>query len=319
MRPISELSETEWDFGVNVLPESQIRACLIWECGRECKEFYKAEMVTELLEQAQRTRWDKAQQVHLKNAAQDRWEARRAIREIGFDLGAYWERLYACHLAYNSFYSQVESYARPWSPPWRELNEETRHSAVKELDSHGIFPPLRLSNLGELEALWLGNGREIIAIKEGSVTPAYDDTLEMLGFEASQPIEIPPDERDTKVREINAAFSINFSLFTDGEIVEEFRKWLAKARPCLAPQRKGKKLNDDRAALEGIGMMRALNQFPFSDANFPALLKRRGQRACYKGRKLALKRYREVFPFLEADSVPERWETHGPKIASKSR
>jgi hypothetical protein len=317
MSPRSEFGDTEWNFSEHVLPDSEVRACLIWECGRECREFYKAEMVAELRAKMQRSYWDQAQQVHVENAPQDRWEARKATRQIGFDLDTYWERLYACHLAYNSFYSQVELYARPWALPWREIDEVARHSAVKELDAHGIFPPLRLSNLRELEALWLGNGEEIIAIKEGRVTPAYDDTLEMLGFEESHSIEIPHEKREPVVREIHTALSVNFSLFTDGEIVEAFKKWLSEVRPCLPPQRKGKKLNDDRAALEGIGMMRALHQFPFSNANFPAPLKRRGQRACYKGRKLALKRYLEIFPFLEANSTPESWETKGSKTASK--
>ncbi|MGC4015105.1 MAG: hypothetical protein QM755_11405 [Luteolibacter sp.] len=311
MNSSSTIDESEWNFSEHVLPEEEVRACLIWECGRECREFFLAERVAELREQATTSRWNKEQQMHVTNPPHVRRAARKEIKALAFDLDAHWKRLYSSHLAFSSFYHQVISYARPWSKPWREIEGKTRAVVAKQLADHGIFPPLCTSNLMELEALWNSNGTEVFALRDGTRKPVYDDDLEMLGFEESQPVEIPRDERDPGIRELNVAFSINFSLFTDSEITEAFRVWLAAARPCPPPLRRGKKVNDDRAALEGLGAMRALNRFSFSHPNFPEPLKRRGQRACYKGRILARKRYREVFPFLEVDAAPMSWRTSG--------
>jgi hypothetical protein len=313
MNSLAEFEESEWNFSEHVLPEEEVRACLIWECGRECHEFFLAERVAELREQAKASRWNKEEQVHVVNPPNVRRAARKEINALGFDLDAHWKRLYSSHLAFNSFYHQVISYARPWSKPWLEIEGRTRAAVAGQLADHGSFPPLRASNLMELEALWNSNGTEILAIRKGTKKPVYNDDLEMLAFDESQPVEMPRDEGDPAIRELNVAFSINFSLFTDSEIMEAFRRWLAAARPCPPPLRRGKKVNDDRAALEGLGVMRALNRFSFSHPNFPEPLKRRGQRACYKGRILARKRYCEVFPFLDADAAPMSWSTGGFK------
>lgn len=304
------LDKAEWDFDKDVLPDEEVRACLIWECGRESFDLYAAERAEELEAKAQPTRWDAKAQKRIKNSAKSRKEALDEFNDLAFDLDAHRERLFRSHQAFNGFYWQVTQYARPWSKPWMKVPLEARQDAIRRLNDPGIFPPLQPAMLRELEGLWTTNGKEIIDLKTGVTKAKYDDTLLALECEPSQPIEMPRDERDPDVRDLTAAFTINFSLYTDREISEAFAAWLKTARPCPEPTRRGKKINDDRAALDGIGIMRAFHHYPFSHPRFPAKLKamENARRRCDKLRELALRRFHEVLPFVPTESLPLSWE-----------
>lgn len=41
----------EWNF--SDVPEDELRACLVWECARECSELILADKASELTEMAQ--------------------------------------------------------------------------------------------------------------------------------------------------------------------------------------------------------------------------------------------------------------------------
>ncbi|MBX7207180.1 MAG: hypothetical protein K1X78_02605 [Verrucomicrobiaceae bacterium] len=302
------LDDAEWDFNGHVLPDEEVRACLIWECGRESFDLYAAEWAEELEAKAQPTRWDAKAQKHIKNSARSRKKALEELNDLAFDLDGHRDRLFRSHQAFNGFYWQVTQYARPWSKPWQRFPAELRQDAIKRLNDPGIFPPLQPAMLRDLEGLWTTNGKEIIDLRTGVTEAKYDDTLEMLGYESSEPVEMPKDERDPDVRELTAAFTINFSLYTDREIIETFSAWLKTARSCPEPIRKGKKINDDRAALDGIGIMRAFHHYPFSHPHFPSKLKNMGRRHCDKLRELALRRFHEVLPFVPTESLPLSWE-----------
>jgi hypothetical protein len=302
------LDESEWDFSEKVLPDEEVRACLIWESGRESLHLDIARWAAELHSKTEPSRWDQAAQKRIANSSTARRKAMRQYNELAFDLEAHWSRLYRRHEAFNSFYSDVIQYASPWSKPWRLFPDEVKASAVARLNDPGIFPPLQTSSLGELEALWIENGKEIIEMRTGLVKPKYDDSLEMLSYEKSHPVEVARDQRDPEIKELTVAFTVNFSLYTNRQIVDAFAHWLIESRPCSEPVRRGRKLNDDRAALEGIGIMRALHWFPFSHELFPSKLKKRGRRACDKARLIALRRFHEVLPFVPSDSLPASWD-----------
>lgn len=308
------LDEAEWNF--SELPDEEVRACLIWECGRESFDLCAAGWAEELESKTQPSCWNAELGRRTKNSAHDRRRAEEELNDLAFDLDAHRSRLFQCHQAFNNFYRDVIQYARPWSKPWKKLPPEARQGAVKRLADPGIFPPFRTALLHELEGLWTTNGEEIIKIRSGITKPKYDDTLEMLGYEPSQPVEQQRGEGDPDVKEITGAFAINYSLYSDREIIAAFSSWLKAARPCPEPVRVGKKTNDDRAALDGIGVMRAFNLHPFSHSLFPAKLKSRGRRVCDKSRELALRRFHEVLPFLPAEAFPINWEK--AKRASKS-
>jgi hypothetical protein len=108
---------------------------------------------------------------------------------------------------------------------------------------------------------------------------------------------------------LTAALTIDFHLFTDQEIVAAFGDWLKSVRPCPSPVRRGKKLNDERAALDGLGIMRLLQWYRMTDDAFAERFRRRGRRACYKLRQLAFDKFRQTFPFLPPDEKPSSWHT----------
>jgi hypothetical protein len=301
------LEEAEWNFDEKAVPDKEVRACLIWECARESSYLEFARWAAELRSKAEPSYWDSTTGKRKENSLAERRKAKREFKELAFDLEAHWHRLYRCHEAFNDFYSDVIEYARPWSRPWRLFPSDVRNSAVNKLTNPGIFPPLQPATLSELESLWSDNGKEVIEIRTGTVKPRFNDTLEMLGYDGSHPIEIPNDPNDPETKELTAAFTINFSLYTNREIVNAFSKWIAESRPCSEPVRRGKKVNDDRAALEGIGIMRAFHWYPFSHPLFPEKLRRKGRRACDKARKRALRCFQELLPFVPADSLPTSW------------
>jgi len=107
--------------------------------------------------------------------------------------------------------------------------------------------------------------------------------------------------------------SIQWAQFTDDEIAGYFRKWVKANRPkdIPAPDGKGKKLNDWCVALNRLGVMRVLDTLTFADNRFPGPLKDRGEKHCYAARKLAFKRFRELFPFLPKRDKPLSWPTRG--------
>lgn len=301
------LSLEEWDF--DKVPVDELRACLIWECARECSEFMMAEEVSEWSEIAKPKRWDVSERKFIENPPEARRRATRILRDLNFDLDQYLGRVFACHEGYNSFYEMARRQARPWSPPWQAIDLESRKKAVAQYNDHGIFPPLRLAYVRELESLWNSNSVELSEAKKSKPSPRRDDIIDGLSHEEIKAIEIPSDGGDPKNTDVVAGFTINFELYTDSEIIDSFREWLQVARFCTPPMRRGKKLNDDRAALDGIGMMRCLHCHSFSSSGFPEKFRKRGKRACYKGRKLALTRFFEVLPFLTSESRPLSWET----------
>ena len=106
---------------------------------------------------------------------------------------------------------------------------------------------------------------------------------------------------------------IRWGSFTDDEIANYFRKWVKLNRPAhiSAPNDQGRKLKDWRVALNRLGTMRALHAYTFADHRFPKAFKDRGEKHCYAARKLALKKFRELFPFLDKGDRPLRWATKG--------
>ena len=107
-----------------------------------------------------------------------------------------------------------------------------------------------------------------------------------------------------------AAVSLHYPLQTaKPQIIQAFGSWLKTARPCPSPVRRGKKRNDERAALDGLGIMRLLQWHRMTDDAFPVRFRLRGRRACYKLRQLALEKFKQFFPFLPSEEKPSSWTT----------
>ena len=80
-----------------------------------------------------------------------------------------------------------------------------------------------------------------------------------------------------------------------------------------------KRLDKRRVGLEEIdwndisreATMRALHACTFAGHRFPKAFKERGEKHCYAARKLARKKFRDLFPFLAKGDQPIRWTTKG--------
>ena len=112
-----------------------------------------------------------------------------------------------------------------------------------------------------------------------------------------------------------AVVEINWGIFTNEEIIQEFRKWVKVNRPpdVAGPDGKGRKARDWRVALERLRMLRLLHQFQLSEMAeaCPTAWKLYRKREWYKERKRAGEMFRRLFPFLSKSERPLSWPTKG--------
>ncbi len=109
---------------------------------------------------------------------------------------------------------------------------------------------------------------------------------------------------------------IDWAGFTDPQIVQAFKSWVAENRPPgvgtsgKRGTRKGKGFRD---YLAWLGMLRLMHVWPYTS------IERESPQgwSCYRSadwprsRQKALKKFREFFPFLPPEERPLRWRTAG--------
>jgi hypothetical protein len=150
-----------------------------------------------------------------------------------------------------------------------------------------------------------------------------DETEEAALWEETKAVTYS-DEAAQAIRETTVAFTIDFSRFSDNEILEQFRSWVAQNRPAntRSPRRilpgaprKGKKLIEYRVALERLGTMRLLHWRTPTElrSEMPDAWKRIGAKERDFRREVRQVRifFRRLFPFLPEDEVPESEERKG--------
>jgi hypothetical protein len=194
---------------------------------------------------------------------------------------------------------------------------------VENVGKSMVFRPLRHSMLMELEELWDANTTELLEIRSKE-WPPDDDREEMHLFNETISVEIDFDKEGKPAEYVTAAFTVDFSRFTDAEITDAFKEWLKANRPqrWQRPRRtlavtshKGRKLVDYRVSLERLGLMRLLHWC--SPKNLkgvnPAAWKKYRQKEPDFRREIrhACKFFRQLFPFLPPDELPESSARHG--------
>lgn len=125
---------------------------------------------------------------------------------------------------------------------------------------------------------------------------------------------------------------INWGIFTNDEIVQEFRKWVKANRPqgVPKPDNKGHKPGDWRAHLTRLATMRLLSRYtpkeiigtkratpsvecqPIHSAKQFAGRKWGDSTKWYDARREAGKLFHSLFPFLPKDEKPLSWERQAP-------
>lgn len=314
----------DWMF--DEVPNEELIACCLWEYGRE----------SHTLGMVAADWWLHMRRARIKNGRiidteKEEWEKREEkritlwLKENNYDYLSFHERFWQTDFPLVGIYDFICSYGGSYSDAWQDIPAEGRKLLVSKVDESQILCPMAAASVGDLEHLWEANSSRLLEIRAQNL-PDDDDCEFIETISDTRRVEIPmEDGRSPEM--VAAAFAIDFSRFTDREILDAFRDWLKQTRPKQwarprrifpnAPQR-GRKLLDYKVALERLGLMRLLNDnYPnHLRKNYPDVWRKLCQDDTHFRRecKLACDFYRALFPFLPEDDVPrsskpvEVWE-----------
>lgn len=318
-------SREEWDF--SEIADAEVIACCLWEYGRE----------SHTLGMVAADRWVRCRHIWHKSdyaespALQDWHEEEQARIEewlsgVGFDRDAFRDSYWRTDFPLIKIYDALSTWGGPSAPAWHHLSEDQRQSLVRQVGESWVFKPMGIATVGEIEELWEANNARLLEIRSEN-RPENDDSEDCELFTVSVPTLVPPENPNKPSESVTVALTLDYSRFTDREIVEAFSKWVKDNRPTdwevprrvfpNAPKR-GRKLVDYRVALERLGLMRLLNDNHPDDLRwgYPDIWKRLCRDGTHFRRdcELACKFFRSLFPFLPDDELPrcakpvEVWE-----------
>lgn len=312
----------KWDF--KDVPDHELIACCLWEYARESRTI---KMVSDY-------HWCQLRKIHLKEHYLEDPELRERhdkeagiieerLRNEGFDYDEFCDQFFGTDFPLLEIYLSLTENVRDGAEPWQVLHPRFREILVGKVGESSVLRPLKLSMLMELEELWESNASGLLEIRAQELPPD-DDSEEMHLFNESTAVEIDSDEDGKPPEYVTAAFTVDFSRFTDTEITASFQEWLKANRPqkWKRPRRNlavsphvGRALLDYRVALERLGLMRLLHWHPPTDLreNYPAAWEKYGHKEPDFRREIrhACKFFRQLFPFLPPDERPESEERHG--------
>lgn len=314
------LTRSDWDFGR--VPDQQLIACCLWEYARESTSLAFASLrhrVTMRQVTGNKT-WgglpddEAAFSQHVKKMKEEEQRA-------GFDYEAFLGRFWKCDEGYVQFYNTLREYGGTSSIPWRKLAADTREVFCKQLNQRSVFEPCALGHIRELELLWQANSHDLSEVR-ARVRPANDDSEDMVLFTPSVAVALPEENADLPSRCTIGAFTIDYSRFSDREIINALTRWVRANRPkqWRLPRNRfpvvnrGSKLNDYRVALERLAIMRLLHWYSprLLRLELPQAWKLYGRKEPTFRREIhaALTFYRERFPFLPKAELPASYERY---------
>lgn len=315
------LYRQDWDF--DPLPDEELIPCCLWEYARESRTIKMAADVhwchvrhiihrAEYANEPDRKRADDEEANNI--------EARAAAARFDYDsfFDAFWNTDYPLIRIYDS----VVKYVRDGAVPWQRLPRAARLELTRQTAEFGILRPLAHATVGELEAVWLKNSEWLREIRQ-KIRPADDDTEDAALWEETEAVTHLEDAPQS-AGETTVAFTIDFTRFSDSQIVDQFRAWVRQNRPAIArsPQsilpgapRKGKKLIEYRVALERLATMRLLHWRTPSElrSEVPDAWNRISTKERDFRREVRHVRifFRRLFPFLPQGDVPESEQRKG--------
>jgi hypothetical protein len=312
-RELIPITPFDWDF--RRIADRELIACCMWEYARESRSlaFARERYAITMRRVTRNKSWGG---LPADDAAFKRHVADTKAREkrARFDWEAFLRRFWESDVGFVKYYQSLRENGGIGTRPWRTLPGKIRRRFVRELDDRSVLKPLVPALVRELEALWLANNKHLLEVRARVRSPD-DDSEDAALCEPTTPVSID-DEKPRPARETSAAFTIDFSRYSDTEILAAFTVWLRTNRPrrWRRPQnlfpiaRRGKKLNDYRVALERLGLMRLLHYFP------PRFLRSELPKAwqLYGGKQAAFRRevrgavafFRERFPFISKQELP---------------
>lgn len=308
------------------IPDDELIACCLWEYGRE----------SHTLGMVAAHWWLTMRRARIKNgkrvsSAMEKWEKKEQqritswLKENNFGYLDFHNRFWQTDYPLLAIYDAICMYGGSSADSWQCLTAEARKILVQKVAESQLLRPLVPASVGDLEHLWGANNSRLLELRARNL-PEDDDCEFVESISETRSVEILTEDENNSER-IAAAFTVDFSRFTDREILDAFQNWLKETRPANwspprrvfpnAPQR-GRKLIDYRVALERLALMRLLND------NYPDHLRKNysevWKRLCRDDShfrrecKLACDFFRALFPFLPEDELPrsskpvEIWE-----------
>lgn len=311
---VGPLRIADWDF--SLVPSDELIACCLWEYARESPSIgisaeYHCILMRKITGNAT---WG--------GLSANESEFRRHVaiindqaKSFGYDSESFLGRYWASDHAYVKFYDTLRECVSPNAKAWQDLSADVRRTFVQQLDERPVIQEISQSLVGELEQLWRANCGPLEEVRQRP-RPENDDSEEFELFSESSTCALPEENPHQDPRKIAVAFTVDFSRFTDREIINRFSDWLRTNRPkcwhrpinSLPVAAQGRKLNDFRVALERLAIMRLLHWYS------PGDLKVRQPRAwqIYRGKEPVFRReiraaerfFRQVFPFLPEGERP---------------
>lgn len=318
-------SREQWDF--SKIADADVIACCLWEYGRE----------SHTLGMVAADRWVRCREIRHKreyaeNPALRDWHDKEQARieewlsEVGFDLDAFSDSYWRTDFPLIEIYDALSTWGGPSASAWHHLSEDQRQTLVRQVGESCVLKPMDVATVGELEELWEANNARLLEIRSEN-RPEDDNSEDCELCFPTVPTLVPPEDPSKRAESVTVALTVDYSRFTDREIVKAFTKWVKDNRPTdwqvprrvfpNAPQR-GRKLVDYRVALERLGLMRLLND-NYPDElrwGYPDIWKRMCRDGTHFRREcqLACDFFRSLFPFLPEDELPrcakpvEVWE-----------
>jgi hypothetical protein len=305
--PSRTLSENEWNFNEPRVSDSEVEICCYWEYARESTFILS---VRERCFQIAGSGLDFAERQKFVGV-----DFRKIRDVLGRKAHLFQEGIYT--LGGATSYEKVPSpFPQPWQslpPDMRRILLETAEWTVQKVVD---FPAFRWSESPRVSGLAEHLRQLHLKPKEPKfpLEPNRAKSLDDLFWSGSKPRTERPSFMYVGGTEV-LLVEIEWGRFNNEQIIECFRKWVRIHRPkdVKAPSGQGHKDSDWRAALNRLGIMRALNAYTFADHRFPQPLKERDEKTCYAARKEAGKTFQRLFHFLPVQEKPIHWKTKGGK------
>ena len=302
-------SPCEGDF--SAIPHSQLVACCLWEYARESPTIQLWSNlnwcnVRNIVHRDEYQKDPALEVAHNKCAEAVFARAKRAR----FNRETFSKRLWSTDFPFLEIFEAVTYRILDGSVAWQRLPSKERMFLCRIVDESAMIQPLQAAFVGELEELWNANSADLLEARS-EVDTADDDSEEALRWGTTVPVQPFANDPGAFRDRIVAAFTVDFSRFTDREITREFSTWLARNRPkkwktprriFLGARQKGRKLLEYQVALERLGLMRLLHWHTPSELreSRPDAWKRiRHKERCFRREvRAATAFFRKLFPFL---------------------
>jgi hypothetical protein len=326
------LSELDWNF--DQVPDNELIACCYWEYARE----------SAFIRGLRRRCLDRKCREKVNS---ELWEYCghdiEKIQSIGYESDVFLRGFFfEPNRKHQSVDSRLPNYRHPEAPPitgsfpqpWQSLSALERTSRSNIRSDRTVIPLAAFKRGSRHDAEDIARWAEARWQEKFSVYPEPQidnsgaSSREFVGKNKLRSFAgVQPSLFWTGGSEVTVV-AINWSSFTNDEIANCFRRWVKDNRPkhLTSPCGKGHKLNDWRAKLTRLAVMRLLaRSTPLGIVdprrnNFPAIwatrqfsrTKWRDVTKWHDARRDAGKIFRSMFPVLAKDDKPLSWQRQPP-------